>query len=146
MLLKYCNALLLLHYWTSLVSGVCPSVCLSVTRLSSASLCKNGWTDQDPVWGEHSWGPKEHCFRWGAWFLSQRGIWCSLHQITVASCLFFCFLTLLWLKLLDQSIWLVVFPFVWGLIFYRVIADLAFFIRFWPNLVATVLLSRPNKL
>jgi len=36
--------------------GVCPLVCLSVTRLHSASLCRNGWTDQDPVCGEHSWG------------------------------------------------------------------------------------------
>jgi len=27
--------------------------CLSVTWLISTSLCKNGWTDQDAVWGEH---------------------------------------------------------------------------------------------
>jgi len=25
--------------------------------LNSVSLCNNGLTDQDPVWGEHSWGP-----------------------------------------------------------------------------------------
>jgi len=36
-------------------------VCLSVIRLKSASLCKNGWTDQDAVCGKHSWGFKEHC-------------------------------------------------------------------------------------
>jgi len=36
-------------------------VCLSVTRLNSASLCKNGWMDQDHVWGEQSWGP------WNIW-------------------------------------------------------------------------------
>jgi len=39
------------------VRGVCPSVCLSVRRISSASLCKKGQADQDAVWGEHSWGP-----------------------------------------------------------------------------------------
>jgi len=33
------------------------SVRLSVTRLISASLCKNGWTEPDAVLGEHSWGP-----------------------------------------------------------------------------------------
>jgi len=42
-----------------------PGACLSVTRLNWASLCKNRWTDQDGVWGEHSWGPKEHCVQWG---------------------------------------------------------------------------------
>jgi len=36
------------------VCGVRPSVSLSVTRLNSASLCKNGLTDQDDVWGKHS--------------------------------------------------------------------------------------------
>jgi len=30
------------------------SVSLFVTRLNSASLCKNGWTDQDADWNEHS--------------------------------------------------------------------------------------------
>jgi len=39
--------------------------CLSVTWLNSASLLKNGWTDQDADWGEHSWGPLEHCIRRG---------------------------------------------------------------------------------
>jgi len=42
------------------------SVSLSVTRLHSASLCKNGRTDQDHIWVEHSWGPKKHCVRWGS--------------------------------------------------------------------------------
>jgi len=37
------------------VCGVCPSVSLSVTRLNSASLCQNGQTDQDAVWGERCW-------------------------------------------------------------------------------------------
>jgi len=37
--------------------GVCPSASLSVTRLKSASLRNNDWTDQDAVWGEDSWGP-----------------------------------------------------------------------------------------
>jgi len=38
------------------------SFCLSVTRLISASVCKNGWTDQDAIRGEHSrgpWSPRE---------------------------------------------------------------------------------------
>jgi len=43
-----------------LLPMIAASVCQSVTRLNSASLCKNGRTDQDPVWGEHFWGPKEH--------------------------------------------------------------------------------------
>jgi len=30
---------------------------MSVTRLNSASLCKNGWTDRFPVWGEQSRSP-----------------------------------------------------------------------------------------
>jgi len=40
------------------------SVSLSVTWLISASLCENEWTDQNPVWDEHSWRPTEHCVRW----------------------------------------------------------------------------------
>jgi len=32
------------------------SVSLSVTRLSSASLCKNGWTDHDLVFGVNNFG------------------------------------------------------------------------------------------
>jgi len=47
--------------------SVCPSVYLSVTRLNSASLCKNDWIDQNPVWSKHSWGPGKHCVRRGAW-------------------------------------------------------------------------------
>jgi len=43
------------------VHGVCLSVSQSVIWLNSDSLCKNGWTDQDAIWGEHSWGPMEHC-------------------------------------------------------------------------------------
>jgi len=39
--------------------GFSPSVCLSVTRLNSASLCKNGWKDQDAVWGVHSCVPRD---------------------------------------------------------------------------------------
>jgi len=50
------------------VHGVCLSVRLPVTRLISASLCKNGWTDQDAVWGEHSSGSMENCIRHGSWF------------------------------------------------------------------------------
>jgi len=38
--------------------GVCKFVCLFVTRLSSVSFCKNVWTDQEAVWGENSWGPR----------------------------------------------------------------------------------------
>jgi len=41
------------------------SVSLSVTRLNSASLCKNVCTDQDTVWDEQSRGPTRHCVtRW----------------------------------------------------------------------------------
>jgi len=39
--------------------GVRQSVGLSVTRLNSPSLCENGGTYQDAVWGEHSWGPRD---------------------------------------------------------------------------------------
>jgi len=45
------------------VRGVCLTVCLSVTRFISASLYKNGWTDQDAVWDEHSWKFMKHCVR-----------------------------------------------------------------------------------
>jgi len=55
------------------VRGVCLSVSLSVTRLISALLCKNGWTDQDAVWGKHSRGPMEHCVRRGFWSPTERG-------------------------------------------------------------------------
>jgi len=48
------------------VRGVCLFVCLSVTRLISASLFKNGWTDEDAVLGEHSLWPMEHCVRRGS--------------------------------------------------------------------------------
>jgi len=40
-------------------------VSLFDTRLISASLCKNGRTDQDALWGEHSWRPTGHCVTWG---------------------------------------------------------------------------------
>jgi len=43
------------------------SVCLSVMRLDSASMCKSGWTDQDPVWVDHCWGLKEHRVIRGSW-------------------------------------------------------------------------------
>jgi len=50
------------HEMQTIVTDVCvnvrPAVRLSVTRLILASLYKNSWTDQDPVWGEHTWGPK----------------------------------------------------------------------------------------
>jgi len=42
------------------VRGGCLSVCLSVTWLISASLCK---TDQEAVRGERLWGFMEHCDR-----------------------------------------------------------------------------------
>jgi len=32
-------------------------------RTPSASLCKNGWTDQDTVRSERSWKPKEQCVK-----------------------------------------------------------------------------------
>jgi len=44
------------------VRGVCLSVCL---LRGSDSLCENGWTDQDPVWGEHSCGPRSIVFDGG---------------------------------------------------------------------------------
>jgi len=40
------------------VVSVCQSVCLSVMWPNLASLNKNGWTDQDAVWGEYSWGQR----------------------------------------------------------------------------------------
>jgi len=48
------------------------SVCLSVTRLISASLCKNVWTDQDAFWGEHSCGLTEHCVKRESWSPTER--------------------------------------------------------------------------
>jgi len=42
--------------------SVCQSVCVSVTRINSAFLCKNGWTDQDAVWSEHSCGHGILCY------------------------------------------------------------------------------------
>jgi len=54
-----------------------PSVSLSVTRITSVSLCKNGWTDQDQdvVWVAHSWEPMEHCARRGSWSPKRGGSW-----------------------------------------------------------------------
>jgi len=57
----------------SVCPSVCPSVNLSVMRLNSASLCKSGWTDQDPVRGEHSWGPNKHCDRRESWSPHSKG-------------------------------------------------------------------------
>jgi len=37
-------------------------VCLSVTRLKSASLCNNGSTDPDTVRGEQSWSQGTLCY------------------------------------------------------------------------------------
>jgi len=78
---RYMRCRLLLPMFTE-----CQSVCQSVTRLNSASLCKNGWTDQDAVWSVHSWGPNEHCIRPGSWSpnIEGREIRCSLCQITLA--------------------------------------------------------------
>jgi len=47
----------------NIVSMFAVSVCLSASlsvRLSVnfVSLYKNDWTDQDAVWGEHLWGPR----------------------------------------------------------------------------------------
>jgi len=53
--------------------SVCLSVCLSVTRLNLASLCKNSRTDQDVVWREQSCGASEHCVRRGVLIFPQRG-------------------------------------------------------------------------
>jgi len=58
----------------TVVASVCQSGCLSVMRLLSALLCKNGWTDHDTVWGEHTWGPMEHCVRRGSWSLHREGV------------------------------------------------------------------------
>jgi len=53
------------------------SQCLSISlsRSSSRLHCVkiNGWTDQDDVWGEHSWGPMEHCVRRGSWSPNREG-------------------------------------------------------------------------
>jgi len=48
------------------VCSICLSVCLSVTRIISASLCKSRWTDQNAVWDEHSWGPMKLGVRCGS--------------------------------------------------------------------------------
>jgi len=49
------------------------SVYLSVTRLVSASLCKNWLNRSRCCLGEHSWGPMEHCVRCGSWSPSRGG-------------------------------------------------------------------------
>jgi len=55
----------------SVCQFVCESVCL--IQLISSALCKNDWTDQDAVWGEHSWEPMEHYVRHGSWSLHREG-------------------------------------------------------------------------
>jgi len=68
-LIKFIFRLHRMHEMHTIVTddhGVCLSVCLSVKRLNLASLCKNGRTHQDAVWGGHSRGPSEHCVRWGS--------------------------------------------------------------------------------
>jgi len=75
------------------VVSVRHAVCLSITPLSPASLCKNGCTDQDPVWSKHSWEPK-HCV--GVLIPSQRGgfdakllwpfVYNSLRWLTDSNC------------------------------------------------------------
>jgi len=60
------------------VRGVCLSVSLSVTRLISASLCKNGWTDQDDVWGELFFlggGARDIVLDVGLDLFTERGKW-----------------------------------------------------------------------
>jgi len=59
--------------YTKLLQMIVVSVSLSVTWLNSASLCINGWMNQDQVWGEHSWRAKEHCVRKGSWSLNSEG-------------------------------------------------------------------------
>jgi len=49
-----------------LLPMIAVSVCLSVTLLDSASVCKSGWTDWDHVYAEDSCGPKEHCVTKGS--------------------------------------------------------------------------------
>jgi len=61
-----------MHEMQSIVIDV-RSVCLSLMLLISASLCKNGWTDQDAVWDEHSWEPVEHCVKSGSWSPQREG-------------------------------------------------------------------------
>jgi len=47
------------------VRHVCPLVSLFITQLNSASLYKSVCAIHDAVWGEHSWGPVEHCVKSG---------------------------------------------------------------------------------
>jgi len=42
---------------------------LGVCQLNSAILHKSGWTDQDLVCGEHSWGPMNIVLDGGSWSL-----------------------------------------------------------------------------
>jgi len=52
---------------------IAASVGLSVMQIHSASLYKNGWTDQGRVWEEHFVGPNQHCERRGSWFSHSKG-------------------------------------------------------------------------
>jgi len=70
--------------WCGLLQPTMPaSVSLSVSQsdCQMGGLCKSGWTDWRLVWGKDFWWPKKHYMRW------ERGVSCSLCQITLASCL-----------------------------------------------------------
>jgi len=53
--------------------SVCPSISLSVVRLKSGSLCKNGWTEQDAVWGNTLGGLWNIVLHWGPDFPHRGG-------------------------------------------------------------------------
>jgi len=60
-----------MHRWSLLLQmthiawSVCLSVCVSLYAGCTGELCKNGWTDQNVIWGSDSCGSKEPRIRWG---------------------------------------------------------------------------------
>ena len=53
-------------------------VCVSVCARHTGELCKNGWTDQDAVWGTDSCGFKKPCVIWGSRSPYGKGQWALL--------------------------------------------------------------------
>jgi len=53
-----------MHERQTIVTDNC-GICLFVPHsVCHVAPLKNGGTDQNRVWDEHSWGLKEHCVRW----------------------------------------------------------------------------------
>jgi len=61
-----------MHEMQSILIDVC-SICLSVCHVAHLGFTVQKWLNRSSaVWGEHSWGPMEHCVRHGSWSLPHR--------------------------------------------------------------------------